>query len=211
MFYSNIATVSNGSLLSSGGMFYISATQGNHDLKIAPGKSYNAQLPIKGTPSANMFLFGGLKENGKTGWIALDTTNRIPVKKDTSKSLSFYNIFSKDLKWINCDQFNNQAPNTVVQATIGNTETFDSKGIYLIFKDINTADPMQETTTPNTFVGWHGTVPLGLNCTVVGIGYIGKKVYAAFLPTTITNNMNPVLKLVPMDESTFDSNLKALD
>jgi len=106
MLFSGIIPISNGAPLISGGEVYITANQFGNRLWLAPGKTFQVNMPQGGTPAAGMFLFTGQKDS------AANTVNWIPVPDSTLNGRKgiVYNgdtlgIISDSIGYCNADQF----------------------------------------------------------------------------------------------------------
>ncbi len=211
MFLSAISTVSDTSLLQSGGMLYLSATQNNTTVSLKSGVHILASFPVNGTP-LNMQVFNGASSsNGFTSWkLNADTVNNyIVLKKDsTGKAGYYYNMYSSGLNWLNCDHFNTQTPTTTVKVSVANSSLFSGMTCALVYQ-VNSETMMNPDTGKYNFMITGS--PVGLKATIVVFAQKNYANYAAFVPVTITSNMLQTVTLSQMDENTFKSKLRALD
>jgi hypothetical protein len=161
-----IPTHSHGKLLSSGGEFFVTASQDGAPLKLKHGAPVRILTDVKGSPQMRMELFYGNETNTpdetSTTWDEADGNpsvwNNIAVTEwvalaDSQQIITGfgYECFSDSLDWINFDVFENipQSQRTNVCITLpeeyGNVNTI----IFMVFKDLKSVlmlpgDPLQK-------------------------------------------------------------------
>lgn len=211
MFLSAISTVSDTSLLQSGGMLYLSASHNNSTVSLKSGVHILASFPVTGIP-LNMQVFNGVTSPyGFTAWKPnTDTVNNyIILKKDSlGKPIDYYNMYTSDLSWVNCDMFNKQEPTTTIKVNVANGSSYSGMNCAVIYQ-INSETMMNPDTGKYSFI-INGS-PVGLKATIVVYAQKNSADYAAFVPVTITSNMVQTVTLSEMDENTFKAKLRALD
>ncbi len=86
---SGLSTTSNGELLETGGMFYISAYANGKELKINPNKPVHAQVPTDEIKPGMMLFSGEKLPNGQINWVNPIELEKYLVPVDIT-SLNFY-------------------------------------------------------------------------------------------------------------------------
>jgi hypothetical protein len=86
---SGLSTTSNGELLETGGMFYISAYANGKELKINPNKPVHAQVPTDEIKPGMMLFSGEKLPNGQINWVNPKELEKYLVPVEIT-SLNFY-------------------------------------------------------------------------------------------------------------------------
>ncbi|MFZ9846808.1 MAG: OmpH family outer membrane protein, partial [Flavobacteriales bacterium] len=86
---SGLSTTSNGELLETGGMFYISAYSNGKELKINPNKPVHAQVPTDEIKPGMMLFSGEKLPNGQINWVNPKELEKYLVPVEIT-SLNFY-------------------------------------------------------------------------------------------------------------------------
>lgn len=190
------ATTSGGSMLRSGGQVLIKATMDGKEVYANKyGICFKQDLTIK----EPMWLFYGNRNNAdsvtewtQTAALTGATADSTIWVKDTVTGLPdvFY-IFDScaSFGWVNCDAFySNTAPKTDITISQNNTIfTVSNTAYYMVFSSINSTMYVRYTgaTTATAY-----QIPMGMECKVLSISYIGDKYYYYESPLlTVTANM----------------------
>jgi hypothetical protein len=201
MVYSNLGTLTNTELLSTGGMVNLEAVQGTDVLKIAAGKKVdiyfqtnnaNAYQGFKGV--INNTLSNNVTWSLNTQW-ATDTANL------GQPGTNYTRIKIDSCQWVNCDYFYNQPNPTNIYlklpTSFGNTNTL----CYMVFRADKVMAGMYPDPTNQQF--WQGTnykVPIGKNVRLIAVGKKDNKNYYGAVDITISANQT--LTIPSMDEVT---------
>jgi hypothetical protein len=132
MILNKMSTVADGLPLESGGEFYLHATSGNEELKLAAGVFVKMELPCIPYNVSGMKVFRGI-ENPATGEVNWQPNNNAGVWIMPADTLGNGNgsiLFSDKIEWINCDKFINE-PLIIYSAIEGNCPNIDSTDVYI--------------------------------------------------------------------------------
>lgn len=196
-------TTSNGRLLISGGCFFIRLKKDGEELQLKP----NAAVQVKYAdpqPSSLMKVFYGDESNpNQFNWLPSDTNGTIaPV----SAGNQFYELYSKNLRWVNCDYFydTTNAVRTKLQTELPNNYTNANTIAYVVFNDLRIVVKMNGDHTIKKFVS--GKLPVGKNVTVVVVSkqgdfyFLGKST----VTTANTGSANQSVPINPVKTSLSD-------
>lgn len=212
MLLSHLSTMNNNVPLKSGGMLSITAYQGNEQLYMANGKSYSAQLPAV-VPDNSMIAFISLSDSGQgRNWSTIDTSQYDSTYyginnfyADIIHQASSYLYTSNWLGWINCDTWYGAAYPNIVANWNQSAEGFDML-CYLILND-NSAIRLNPIS-----VGSLSTpAPLDSSGTLVAFGVKDSILYSAFVPLTVTNNLEISFTLQPTTTDDFKAAIDLLN
>lgn len=190
MFTTGASTVSNGTLLNSGGAYNITASQNGTALELVPGRAIQVDIPAQAT-AANMELFTGtnLGVDSTASWQQADSSSQ-----DTSFNTlvydplrEYYSVIS-GLGWVNCDAFINDPKVAVNFDLIGVSGLDESNSIVVAYyPHLNSLMRLRTWASSGaTFANSemrNYQLP-SINTTVLVISYIGRKAYYGY--TTIT-------------------------
>jgi hypothetical protein len=198
-------TSSNGRLLVSGGEFFIKLKKDGDELQLKPGTFFQVKYNDP-QPSPLMKVFYGDETNpNQFNWLASDTAGTIlPVTAGNT----FYSLYTKNLRWINCDYFYDSVGITRVgiQTELPPNFTNANTSVYLVFNDIRSVLGMNPEISIKKFVSVK--VPSGKPVTIVVLSkqgddyYLGKQVTISGL--NIVGNSNQNVKITPLKTSLID-------
>jgi hypothetical protein len=107
MIFNNVFPESDAGWLNSGGMYHVSAKQGEQTLSIAPGAHYSAKVPAQ-VFEGGMALYEGEESGDRVNWTLLaqvfdsaDVFNFV----DYEELDNTYNYLTDSIGWCNCDYF----------------------------------------------------------------------------------------------------------
>ncbi|HYV95790.1 MAG TPA: hypothetical protein VE978_28725 [Chitinophagales bacterium] len=209
MLLSNLSTMNDSAPLKSGGMLSITAFQGNEELSMANGKSYSAQLPTA-IPDYTMNAF--VNSTNGLNWSKIDS---VPPDSSGYGPDNFYSqIFieatsylynSNWLGWINCDTwFGPLFPVIQANSTLNNSDY--ETVCYLILRD-NAAIQLYASSAS----AFNNNAPMDSSGTLVALGVKDSILYSAFVPFTVTNNLQMSFTLQPTTTDEFKAALDLLN
>ena len=144
-------------LLTSGGEFYINATQGGEQLTLTCSMFLNVPTSITGGTDNNMTGFSG--EEDADGNIIWDnsTSNEFWASNLSPGATETYNTFVSKFGWFNCDKFIS-FPNgsTKITAYVPQEYGNGKSLIFLVVKNF-----------PNSLGQTSATYPIGLECSLI--------------------------------------------
>jgi hypothetical protein len=144
-------------LLTSGGEFYINATQGGDQLALTCSMFLNVPTSITGGTDINMTGFSGEEDaNGNIIW-SNSTSNEFWASNLSPGAAETYNTFVGKFGWFNCDKFIS-FPNGSTKITAYVPQEYGN-GKSLIFLAVK--------NFPNSLGQTSGTYPIGLECSLV--------------------------------------------
>jgi len=207
MLLSQMPTMLAGGMpLKSGGEFFINIEQNGKSAIPAPNKPVVVEQPTDSTAADTaMRAFVWLKD----GWV--NTANQLGFSPQ-SYIMSLYNFATPvgSGTWCNSDNpyFFDAFPQTklTVNPTVNPADY--SLDVYLVFKNINS---MVHVYGDGNAKYPYDYAPVGLQCTVVGIGYKNNKLYASFTDITISANQTVNISVAETTEAEFKSKLTALN
>lgn len=168
-------TTSFGRILISGGEIFIKIRKGAEELHLAPGKGIYIKYPDP-APNPLMKLFYGDENNlERFNWIPATNSNGA-VNVDTSRTSTGYELFSNNLRWINCDYFADTSGARVnVTASLPADYTNANTSVYLVFKEIKSVVGMYGDAASKRFSS--PKVPSGKGAVVISITKRGTHSY----------------------------------
>lgn len=166
-------------LLTSGGEFYINATQGGEQLTLACSLFLNVPTSITGGTDNNMTGFLGNEDaNGNIIWDT-STSNEFWGASLSPGAAETYNTFVSKFGWFNCDKFIS-FPNGRTKITAYVPQEYGN-GKSLIF--------LAAKNFPNSLGQTSGTYPIGLECSLIFVAENnGSFKYAIKQNTVLTAN-----------------------
>ncbi len=216
----NRPTVSNGRLLISGGVVFISASSNGAALKVGKNKTIRIAYDMP-SPDPQMSFFEGQQNPTNPllfNWVQptnndIQTLNAQPRPivdttggtRNPLDSVIGYNIFTDRFGWINCDKFSGQ-PNLTNKFCASLPDSFTNKNtkVFVVFKDIFSMITLSGDAEKKQFCipnGYQG-IPIGSKVVVVSVSYLGEKVYLASQETTVAADAN--IKLTPLSVTLDD-------
>ncbi len=205
MILSNMPTLSSFGPLVSGGEYYLSATQGSNNLKLAPGMKYTAIMNSSDS-AYNMGVYNLSKDSSwRNIWMHNNDSSNYVVPDTT---IYPYSVLQCDsLGWENCDAYY-PGPYYTDSASLISCPNINNVCVFVYINGHHSMDPCY----------WYGSklccgwIPAGTPFTMVGI-CIDKsnKLYSAF--STFTNpgsNQTVNLTFSATTESAFNTQLQAL-
>lgn len=200
MLFSGVLPVSGGEPLLSGGEINVEATQNGQQLQMAPGITFRANMPMKGTDATGMTLFTGKRDSGNVvNWKpVIDSAGGIAtIGGDT------ISIISNTVNFANADRFmshpNYQSFTITVEAG-GATVSKDSVMGYTLYDEYNGVWPMSSYIASTTKFSEHHVpdIPVHFVVTAIIKGAFYGGVSAA-TPITGGNYIVPISKTTPKE------------
>lgn len=183
MILMNKPTTAGGSLLVSGGEFFISLKKDGKELQLAPNAKVSIRYSDAPVNSAMKLFYGDETVPGRFNWIPnTDTVNRMIAGQQA------YEIITNRLRWINCDYFYDTTGivRTVVTTQLPSNYTNANSAAFLVFKDFRSVLGMNADVPERRFVS--GKVPAGKLAVVVVISKQGNDYFLG--KETITTGLN---------------------
>lgn len=144
-------------LLTSGGEFYINATQGGDQLTLTCSMFLNVPTSITGGTDIIMTGFSGEEDaNGNIIW-SNSTSNEFWASNLSPGAAETYNTFVSEFGWFNCDKFIS-FPNGSTKITAYVPQEYGN-GKSLIFLAVK--------NFPNSLGQTSATYPIGLECSLI--------------------------------------------
>lgn len=226
----NLHTMSDGRLLETGGMIYISATAKGQKLKLRP----DAQMEIdfgKGATQPGMGVFLGKEQDGQVNWqlqkplagaktqadgapqrgrregrlVETDLTEGASALKPEERKVDRFLLRTNRLGWINCDRFylfENKS-----DLWVGVDKLFRPV-VRLVFKDINA---VMAASYANDSTVVFRQVPVGLTATLVAFSLVNGEYFFVSRELVLTNNQRENLELVKTALTAMKKELRRLD
>jgi hypothetical protein len=203
--------------IKSAGMFFIKATQGTTPVLIKQGSKITVKQPLNGQPLDTTMMALVLAESiDSVGWTfpPFDSFGSAWDSLFFTPTYYVYNLyhFSGALNsgtWCNSDApdyFNAYPQTTLTLQPLESISTYSTE-MFLLFDDVNA---MVHVYSEDGNFPYH-YAPLGLKCTAVAIGVKGGKLYAAFTPIVITENLSVNFPMTEMSTEAFMSQLESLN
>jgi hypothetical protein len=203
MILNNRPTVSNGSLLESGGEFNLQATAGGSAVKLANGKQIEIRVPVNNTVASadGMQVFvQGRDSRGNFTWI--------PVNTNLQVSAGNYIFTVSTLQWVNIDKYidpSTQVTNITVTAKDQEVTQANTQG-YINFKGA--------TSVANLYLE-NGKlkgemVPVAREAVIIIIHSEGDKIYLGRKDVRTAADMNLEVELKRVTREELTEELKSL-
>ncbi|MBV9988178.1 MAG: hypothetical protein JO301_10885 [Chitinophagaceae bacterium] len=181
-----VPTSSNGYPIESAGSFFIRVSKEGKELGLAPGASVKIRfIDIEDTKS-NMWVFYG-RESSPLPVSGIDTAFSWTKGDDSSavrqfqrsgpgNSIKGYELFSKNLRWINADRFNDTSkPKAKITAILPLNYTNKNTAVFAVFTDQRTVMSMKADFASRSFAA--SNIPLGTKLKIVTLSRIGDDLY----------------------------------
>ena len=206
MIYSGIMTVSNNQLLESGGMFKITATQGNEELIVT--QPYLVSMPTDEFDDQMMVFRGEETQNTEGGsavnWVLADSTAVFPdsSQQDTSDRYYFYVNFTS---WCNLDKFWNATSGAQVRLKVPTECLGYETNVYMIMED-NTVTRLFLDQTNGEYNSSNYILPIGWDIQLLVVSTKDDKLSYALVDSEIVNNhLETVNSLTEISEEDLKS------
>jgi hypothetical protein len=163
-------------LLVSGGEMFVKLTKNGQELKLAQGKTitlkYN-DAPI--LPGMRVF-YGDESNPNQFNWNPSDTFNLSQVISGNN----FYELTSRQLRWINCDYFFDTTGINRVQvgANLAPQYTNANTSVYLVFSSMRSVLSMYGNAATKKFIS--GKVPVGQQAKLIVLSKQGNDYFLGF-------------------------------
>jgi hypothetical protein len=198
-------TISNGKLLTSGGVVFLMAKQNGVPLILISNKLVNIKYKMRPVETEMKFFQGKGDNRFKFDWALIESGGSnapsINTWRDSSQQNVGYQIFTDRFGWINCDKFNNETNLTdKIVVTLPDSFSNRNTGVFLVFKDILSVvklsgDPQtRQFMIPNSYKG----VPVGKQVVVVAYGVVKERTYFATQDLTIAQTNTLKMTLLPL-------------
>ncbi|MCC2545387.1 hypothetical protein LJY25_02940 [Hymenobacter sp. BT175] len=232
MVLSGTPTVSNGSLLESGGEFFLKATQAGVKLRAKRAMNITLLMPAGLSSSSGMMMFSAnlngvmadSMQQGGFNWQpwqsgGLDSTFVIgtPVPLPGTPQVGSFRIqlgtglFQRDsMNWFNCDRFVNvtQPRTTVTVMVAGDQPSPQNTRVFLVFNSLNGAMQCYQTSSPFRFVTYN--VPTTMSVTAVVMRAYQGKFYFGKQTAVVAPGQTFAPTLTEMTEAAMVTELKRL-
>ncbi|HLG33738.1 MAG TPA: hypothetical protein VI757_02575 [Bacteroidia bacterium] len=211
MILSNVPTTSGGSILQSGGMFYLEFSANN--IQYRPDTTIIASLPTDSVSIfQNMYVFFGVTDSSGFNWGLADTTVNYVYNNINNSTFNLI-LDSIGYGWINCDLFYYSQPLTSVIITPAVTsEHYESVNlaVYLAFPSINSCMNVYSSSVQQSVTAY--SIPVGMQAAavIIGTGRVTKKPYFGFTIFTVTSGQPVNVSVVQTDEAQIISALQTL-
>lgn len=199
-------TTSNGRVLVSGGEIFIRIRKENEELHLISGKGIYIKYPDSSPSSLMKLFYGDESDPQRFNWIQSTSGTQATIGV-TSQG---YELFSNQLRWINCDYFADTTGGRItVAASLPADYTNANTSVYLVFKDIKAVAGMYGDATSKRFSS--SKVPSGKAAIVVSITKKGTNSYYLGHETITTGqtNLNGVQTVPLKPQPTSLSDIKA--
>lgn len=192
--------------LVSGGQYYLNATQGGQQLKLADNAG-QVWVPAPNGVDPNMELFSGTVEDD--GIIVWDPFG--PIGGNGGMDSTGYNFPNDSLGWVNCDYFmGNGGVQTSVQITCPAGYTDENTIVWLVFPDQNAMTGLYNSTNNVFSTGSYYSLPVGLTMTVVAIANTGGGYTSSFTSTVVSEGMDLSITFNPTTLAQFQTDVQGL-
>lgn len=193
--------------LVSAGEFYVHATQGSAQLKLAPWQTYGVFLPSTTPADPQMGMFDGtLTSNGIEWGPNMDSS----VAVSTSAAPMGYFANCDSLDWGNADRFLNSPNYSTFTLNVGGT--FDPAQIraYVWYDNVKTVWGLYSAfnSTGNFFTENHTATGVPIHIVVISVK--DGVLYTSITATTLAGNDVINVTMAQSDETTFANTLTTL-
>lgn len=222
----NLHSMSDKSLLETGGMIYITAKSSGEELSLNSGSRMT--IEFAGNKKTDMSVFNGEVKNNIINWkkpvqaksgiaykdnggraLTREQNNELKandsVNQPKSKQIDNITMTSNQLGWINCDRFYLIKDRTKLTIEI---ETLHKPVIRIIFKDINSVMAVNYYDIKKIITD---DIPIGQKVTLIAFDLVNDIPYYASKEITIGKDMTEKLKLVKTTMSAIQQSFQKLD
>jgi hypothetical protein len=232
MIVNNAPTVSNGKILTSGGEFYISASQNGSPLKLADNASFFISVVAPKGTTDSMNVFTGRDSSGTVIWksVQADTVNsRVIIPADSSQKRWDTSVYYQNLGWaiinktneyvvkctqfgwINCDYFSTYTDVCRLTATCDTIYKTTYTKVFYTIPATNTVGNFYINTNLEFFCN---TIPNNYKLNIAAINYHDGKYYVALTQHTMNCSLTPnsaKLDFIEIQESQIESYLSQIN
>lgn len=193
--------------LVSGGEFYVHATQGNAQLKLAPGQQYSTFLPSATPATQGMSLFDGTATTDGILWSANADSGSAVYAQIAPQG---YFTVCDSLDWGNADRFLNAPNYTTVSLNLSGT--FDPNQIkaFTWYDNVKVVWSFWDAFNSTTNVYSDSHTATGVSIHLIVISVKDGVLYTAMIPATLMPNAVYNLTMTATDEDTFANSLNSL-
>jgi hypothetical protein len=217
MIFSGVFPVSYGSILKSGGEFYLQASQNGIPVDVMFGEMVEVNLPAQDVDPGMLLFFGA-------GDADPDSLNWDPIENNQQDSLwnngftfnvadGAYELTLDSLGWANIDAFNWSITYFPLEFTLTGVDGLDNSNTsaWAIFEDFNgvwpTGVPNWGSIENNVIYETHlGAVPF----TLVVVSVVDNQLYYGYLNLTPVDGTNYTINLEVTTEEALDAFLGGL-
>ena len=187
-------TTSNGNLLVSGGVVSLRLKQNNQHLQLAPGVGIAMRFTNAPQQQQMQYFIGDQTPDG-FNWVQKNNDSN---KVYNSPGSEAYQVYTTNLRTINCDYFYGDTSNTTdktilsVKLTSPNLTNANTVS-YVVFKDLNSLMVMRSDASAKLFTC--GKIPIGRDVTIVTISkdgnfyYLGQQEITTAAPAAGSNSV----------------------
>ena len=206
MIFNNMATMSGGLPLESGGEFRVSASKNGQSLKLGAGKFLQIQIPtVSGVSMSRMQVFNGVANaKGEVDWKLNTDPGNFVVRDSTLFAGS--SLFCDSINWINCDKFINE-PTVTFSVYPANAPSNDSTNVFVHLTGRNTIVKMNWTQGMSYF---RSDKLLAVPSTIVGISIKNGRLYASLTPVSVQDGQSVTMDFSPYTEAQLKERLNQL-
>ncbi len=168
-------TSSGNRLLVSGGEMFVKLTKNGQELKLAQGKSITLKYNDSPILPGMQVFYGDESNTNQFNWNPSDSINNLVIAGS-----NFYELTSKQLRWINCDYFYDTTGINRVQvgANLAPQYTNANTSVYLVLSNMRSVLGMYGNTATRKFIS--GKVPVGQQAKVIVLSKQGNDYYLGF-------------------------------
>lgn len=182
--------------LISGGEFFVNATQGGNQLKLANGFFLATPTANTGGPDDGMFLFNGVEKcegnDCRLEWV--QGQGRVEVGQKggaTGGTQSEYMAFQSQFGWTNIDKwYSDPRPKTTIFVDVPQGYDNSNCAVFLSYDGEPTALASFDVFNAGTglFTEHYGLIPIGLQVHFIFVSVVDGQWNYAIQPATITQN-----------------------
>jgi hypothetical protein len=186
-------TAHDNTILITGGMFKITASQNGSDLKMNAGQTIRVAIPSAGPNDGAMQIFKGAEISDAANRVVWDITTIKWTGIDTpiGNQNRFYDFMINDLKWWNLDKYHDLGNGrTKMSVTLPGGFSNINAFTCLIMPNNGAVHLVSEGSVSQGFNTGNYTVPIGMQVKVLSVGAQQDKLYFNITdPITVTNEM----------------------
>ncbi len=209
MIFSKAPTMSNHSMLISGGELYLQAFQNGTPLQLSSSDKVNAKFPLQNNvaPMREFYNYSSFEDRQEpTDWYSSDydstATDSVFVITDSSDFQEYYSFYLDGMNWINCDYFyNSPGPFTDITVNVGTQFNYTNCVVYVSFDGMNSMASLYDSGVNHTYSYGYPSIPEGLGVHLVAVANINGQYYSAIVPATLSANFSTNITLTPTTET----------